>query len=50
MPLELAGLQSGFIFEDFFKRFSLRYQILCVDFFYCFLDFGIDICDGWIES
>jgi hypothetical protein len=48
--LDLAGSQSGFTFEEFFKRFPLLYQNLCIDFFYYFLDFGIDICDGWMES
>jgi hypothetical protein len=38
------------MFEEFFKKFLLDYQNLCVDFFSCFLDFGIDICGDYIES
>jgi hypothetical protein len=36
--------RDGFTFEEFFERFSLRYQNLCINCFNALLDFGIHIC------
>jgi hypothetical protein len=50
MPLELIGSQNGFTFEEFFKRFSLRYQNICVNCFIAFLNFGFDNCGNWFDN
>jgi hypothetical protein len=37
MPLGLVDFQSGFAFEELFKRFPLCYQIFWVDLYYASL-------------
>jgi hypothetical protein len=42
--LRVDCLKSGFIFEEFFKRFSLRHQIDVFDIFIVLFDFGDCAC------
>jgi hypothetical protein len=50
MPLALAGPRSGFTFEEFFERFSIRHQICLFYYFSTFCDCGDFNCDNWINN
>jgi hypothetical protein len=50
MSLGLAVSWSSFTFEEFFKRFPIRYQNLCIYFFTTFLDFGFDHYGNWFGN